>query len=74
MPSDGAKQTTCLWGEPFDEYKFESSSAQTEPMGLTYLNAASRERFPLGVPHESHRYMQAEKFDKGRQFPGTPVT
>lgn len=67
MPSDGAKQTTCLWGEPFDIDKFESLSAHTiAPMALTYLNAASRERFPLGVPHESHRYMQAEKFDNSR--------
>ena len=36
--------------------------SQVAPLTLNYPNAASRERFPLGVPHESHRYMQAENF------------
>src|SRR4030095_10746033 len=36
-------------------------------VNLKFLNAASRERFPFGVPHESQRYMQ--RLNRDQRYP-----
>ena len=50
-------------------YNDESTEIPAQTMArinLKFLNAASRERFPFGVPHESQRYMQRSNRDQRR--------
>ena len=63
----GREESSFTWGELRYNEKISTRSAQQMTrIILTFLNAASRERFPLGVPHESQRYMHTGNFDYGR--------